>query len=176
MKALIVGAGAVGQVFGYHLRCAGEEVTFLVRSQYAEEARRGFELVALGRGALKPTALREFTVVSSARDLAVLRFDQVYLTVPSTGLLGPWLAELIEATGEATIVAFPTGTEDVALLRASGLRDERTVHGLLSLVSYAAPLAGETRFSRQSTAYWFPPLSPGHFGRGNHWLTTSRKR
>lgn len=138
-------------------------MTFFVRSQYADEARRGFELVALRRGALKSTALREFTVVSSARDLAPLRFDQVYLTVPATGLLGPWLAELVEATGEATVVVFPTGTEDVALLRASGLRDERRVQGLLSLVSYAAPLPGETRFSRQSTAYWFPPLSPTLF-------------
>jgi 2-dehydropantoate 2-reductase len=34
---------------------------------------------------------------------------------------------------------------------------------MISLLSYAAPLPGETRFLRPGTAYWFPPLAPSPF-------------
>ena len=49
MRALIVGAGAVGQVFGHHLAKAGAEVSFLVKPKYVAECERGFMLYKLPR-------------------------------------------------------------------------------------------------------------------------------
>ena len=43
-RVLLVGAGAVGQVYGKYLQAAGCEISFLVKEKYADEARRGFTL------------------------------------------------------------------------------------------------------------------------------------
>ncbi|KGN34980.1 hypothetical protein N802_00300 [Knoellia sinensis KCTC 19936] len=164
MRVLVVGAGAVGQVIGYHLRAAGAEVTFFVRPRHVDEVRQGFTLFPLHvhwpRGTVDAVALSDFSVVSRPEDVLAEDFDQVYLAIPSTGLGGAWLGELLRATGEATVVVFPTGPEDVATVRAAGLPESRTVEGMLSLVSYTAPMPGETRFAREGMAFWFPPLAP----------------
>ena len=34
------------------------------------------------------------------------------------------------------------------------------VSGVITLISYSAPLPGETRFPQPGMAYWFPPLAP----------------
>ena len=47
-RVLLVGAGAVGQVFGKYLQAAGCELSFLVKEKYADEARHGFTLYELG--------------------------------------------------------------------------------------------------------------------------------
>jgi ketopantoate reductase len=39
MKVLMVGAGAVGQVFGWHLQAGGAEVGFHVKREHAERIR-----------------------------------------------------------------------------------------------------------------------------------------
>ncbi|HIA02218.1 MAG TPA: hypothetical protein EYN66_09955, partial [Myxococcales bacterium] len=44
VKVLIIGAGAVGQIYGYFLQRAGAEVSFFVKDKYAEECRQGFPL------------------------------------------------------------------------------------------------------------------------------------
>jgi 2-dehydropantoate 2-reductase len=86
----------------------------------------------------------------------------VYLTVSSTALRGPWLPGLARAAGDATVISLQPGIED----RTHVLRfvpEDRLVSGLISLISYAAPLPGETRFREPGMAYWFPPLSPSPF-------------
>jgi len=161
MRVLVVGAGAVGQVYGRHLQLGGAEVTCFVRDKYRAAAERGFDLYVLRRGrAPSPVRFEGFEVVSRIDEVAARQFDQVYLTVSSAGLTGPWLAELIAATGDATIVALQPGDDDRTVLRAAGVPDARLVSGMLTLVSYAAPLPGETRFPRPGMAYWFPPLAP----------------
>lgn len=49
MNVLLIGAGAVGQAYGYHFQRGGAAVTFFVRARYADEARRGFGLYPLNR-------------------------------------------------------------------------------------------------------------------------------
>ena len=44
LRVCIVGAGAVGQVYGLHLQRGGAEVSFLVRDKYAEETAAGMVL------------------------------------------------------------------------------------------------------------------------------------
>lgn len=154
MRALVVGAGAVGQVFGAHLARGGARVTFLVKDRYVEECRRGFTLYPLerrdGGAALR---LEGCEVVTDAGGGA---WDQVYLTVASNALRGAWLPELARATGEATIVKLQPGLADRAHL-AQHVAPRRIVDGEIHFLSYHAPLPGETRFAEPGMAYWpFP--------------------
>ena len=111
LSVLVVGAGAVGQVYAKHLAQGGAAVTLYVRERYREEAARGFDLVrvrglgpAPGPDRREALRLEGCDVVCSAEEVAARRFDQVYLTVSSAGLQGPWLAALVAAVGDATVV------------------------------------------------------------------------
>jgi ketopantoate reductase len=165
LAVLVVGAGAVGQVFGQHLARGGARVTFLVRAQRRDEAARGFDLYPLNgfRRGSDPLHFTQFELISSTRELAARRFDQVYLTLPSPAMQGPWLRELIAATGDATLISLQPDAQDHALIRAAGAQAEALVYGAIALVSYAAPLPGETRFPVPGTAYWLPPLARSLF-------------
>jgi ketopantoate reductase len=160
MNVLVVGAGAVGQVYGRHARLGGADVTFFVRDKYRDEVARGFELYPLNRK--RGTAVRfdDFAVVTRADEVAARHFDQVYFAVSSPALQGPWLAELVAAIGDATILTLQPGEGDRDRFIAAGANAERVVSGMITLISYSAPLPGETRFPRPGMAYWFPPLAP----------------
>ncbi|HEX3759046.1 MAG TPA: 2-dehydropantoate 2-reductase N-terminal domain-containing protein [Kofleriaceae bacterium] len=160
LRVLVVGAGAVGQPYGLHLQRGGAEVAFFVRDKYRAAAERGFDLYRLRGGRAEPVRLDGCAVVSRADEVAARRFDQVYLTVSSPALHGPWLAELIAAAGDATIVSLQPGPDDRAVLLAAGVSAERLVAGMITLISYAAPLPGETRFPRPGMAYFLPPMAP----------------
>jgi 2-dehydropantoate 2-reductase len=85
---LVIGAGAVGQVFGDHLSRAGASITLFVREKYREDVARGFDmyrLTTLGGGTRRIEVDRfdAFDVVSSTSEIAARRFDQVYVTLPS---------------------------------------------------------------------------------------------
>lgn len=165
-RVLVVGAGAVGQVYARHAQQGGAEVTFFVRDKYRDEVARGLDLYPLNRGRRHRTApvrFEGFQVVSRTDEVAARRFDQVYVTVSSPALQGPWLAELLRATGDATIVSLQPGLEDRDTIIAAGAPVDRLVSGVITLISYAAPLPGETRFPRPGMAYWFPPMSPAPF-------------
>jgi ketopantoate reductase len=165
-KVLVVGAGSVGQVYARHYQLGSATVTFFVREKYKAETQRGFDMYPLNqRSARKGASVRfdGFDVITRADEVAARRFDQVMITVASPALRGPWLAELITAAGDATIVALQPGLDDRALYLAAGATEERLVQGLISLISYHAPLPGETRFAKPGMAYWFPPMGPSPF-------------
>jgi ketopantoate reductase len=161
MKALVVGAGAVGQVFGRHLQLGGAEVTFLVREKYAAESRQGFTLYPLNRrDKTQPVRLEGAGVVTGAAG----DWDQIYITVSSTALRsGDWLADVGGKTGRSTIVMLQPGFEDLEHVRRFVPEADRIVNGLISFIAYQAPLPGETRFASPGLAYWFPPLGPSPF-------------
>ena len=150
MRALVVGAGAVGQVFGYHLAKGGADVTFLVKPKYVDECKQGFTLYKLPK--LDPIAFSA-GVISEPTGM----WDQVYLTVSSPALrAGTWLAELARATGDATIVCLQPGMNDHAFV-VEHASAARVVDGTINFLSYHAPLPGETRFAAPGMAYWFFP-------------------
>ena len=163
LQILVVGAGAVGQVFGHAYQRGGAKVTALVRARYQAAAVRGFTLYPLNQRKHPAERFEGFDVITSAREVAARRFDQIVLTVSSPALRGPWLAELLAAAKDATIVALQPGLDDRGVLIAAGAAPERLVQGAISLVSYRAPLPGETRFPAAGMAYWYPPLSPSPF-------------
>jgi 2-dehydropantoate 2-reductase len=163
-KVLIVGAGAVGQVFGRHLQLGGARVTFFVKEKHAASARRGFELYPLGSGSpSRPIHFAGEGVVTTPEAISYTPYDEIYLAVASHALRGPWLAEFARAVGEATIVSLQPSPDDRDVILAAGFSPERLVAGLISFISYAAPLRGETRFPTPGMAYWFPPFGKSLF-------------
>lgn len=162
MRVLVVGAGAVGQVYGRHLARGGARVTFLVKPKYADACTAGLTLYPLNDDA-KPVRFDEHTVTTDIDTLADTAWDQVWLAVASSALHeGDWLQRVCRATGDATIVALPPNLEDrPCVIEAAGA--ERVVDGIIGFLSYATPLPGETRFAEPGMAYWSPPLSPSRF-------------
>lgn len=162
MKTLVVGAGAVGQVYGKHLAQGGAEVYYFVKEKYAAETRRGFTFYPLNqRGARKHAehlALRPEQVLTTMAEVSAHAWDQVYLCVSSPALRGAWLDALVAAIGEATIVVLQPGGDDV-LYVTERVPVARVVTGMITLASYHAPLPGET-VPEPGMAYWFPPLAP----------------
>jgi 2-dehydropantoate 2-reductase len=189
MRALVVGAGAVGQVIAHALRSGGAEVGLLVKPAHAAEAIAGFTLYPLNRRRAerwRPVPLRGLPVYTRAAELAGERWDVVVLAVasPALGQTG-WIAELAGATGEATIAVLQPGAGDAARVAAIAGRD-RVVSGAIGMMAFRSappnpppqpsPLRGEgaaTPSPRRGegrvggaaeppvsgTAYWIPPLA-----------------
>ena len=83
MKVLIVGAGAVGVVYGRHLQLAGAELSFYVRDKYRPACEQGLTVYPLNKDrSFKPVDFKEFSVLSSPEEVAAQSFDQVWLAVP----------------------------------------------------------------------------------------------
>lgn len=147
MNALVVGAGAIGQVFGFHLAQGGARVSFLVRKAHGLPSTRAFTVSRLSRWARpRPSTFRPHHFLTSLDEVRTERWDQVWLCVPSTSLSEPWITALAAATGDATLVFLPAGLEVVGRTRAP---EERTVVGLISLMS---------RRASPGVEYWLPPL------------------
>lgn len=163
MNILLVGAGAVGQVYGRHLQLGGANVSFLVKPKYADDVKKGFTLYQLNsdRRREKPMRFEGFGVLTDIAEVAAKSWDAVMLCVSSTALRAMNLGELAKAAGNASIVMLQPGMEDHAYVTSLS-SPERVVAGMISLVSYHTPLPGET-VKEPGTAYWFPPLAPSPF-------------
>jgi 2-dehydropantoate 2-reductase len=161
MRVLVIGAGAVGQVYGRHLALGGAHVSYYVRERHAAECRRGFVFYPLDRK--KPRApvrveIAATDVLTTLDEVRAVAWDQVYLCVASHALRGAWLGELAAAVGDATIVALQPGSEDRDVILES-VPASRLVSSMIVMLGYAAPLPGES-LPEPGTAYWFPPLVP----------------
>lgn len=171
MRVLMVGAGAVGQVYGLHLQRGGAEVAFFVKPAYAEACERGMTLYRRQIG--RPTVTERLDGCRIVTDLEAVRsesWDQVWLCVSTPALQGAWLAELLGAIGTATLVVLQPGLgvrQTILAAWRSAMGDgvdeatltARIVTGLITAVAYQAPLPGEPAMA-PGVAFWLPPLSP----------------
>ncbi len=159
-RVLIVGAGAVGQVYGRHLQRGGASVGYLVRPRYAARVREGFAMANLNRG----PAVERFEGFEVLEDLDAVRasaWDQLWLCISSPALQGDWLGPTLAAVGSARVVSFTPGLRDGELL-GSYLPAERRLKGLITFSAWEAPLPGAPS-GPAHLAYWSPPLSPNLF-------------
>ncbi|MGZ3689207.1 MAG: ketopantoate reductase family protein, partial [Bdellovibrionota bacterium] len=166
MKILIIGAGAVGQVYGRHLELGGAEVYYFVKEKHAADLRRGLVFYLLNHRHPRETPVRQALasdrVLTRADEVAKIAFDQIYLCMSSAGLRGDWLAALAPKLGsQSTVVSLQPGPEDREYL-LKYFPESRLVSGMITVISYAAPLPGE-KVPEPGMAYWFPPFSPAPF-------------
>lgn len=174
MRVLIVGAGAVGQVYGRHLQRAGVEVAFFVKEKHAAEARSGFTMYPLDQGT-EPVRFEGFDVLTSVAEVAARSWDQVWLAVSSPALRGAWLPGILGAIEGATLVMLQGGLDDRALV-LERWSPERLVTGLIAFIAWNAPLPGDDRMPVPGVAYWLPPLTSSPFSGVDADVAVSRLR
>jgi 2-dehydropantoate 2-reductase len=160
-QVLIAGAGAVGQVYGLHLRRGGARVTFLVKPAHAAWCQQGFALHRLGKQGRRETRrLDDVEILTNAADAAGLRWDQIWLGVASDALRGAWLGTLLAGLGNATLVALQPDLDDRALLLRY-VPESQLVQGLIGFLSYQSPLPGDRE--PPGVAYALLPPAASHF-------------
>jgi 2-dehydropantoate 2-reductase len=100
--------------------------------------------------------------LTRADEVATNTWDQVWLCISSPALQGPWLRDLLQAIDTATLVFLQPGLRDRDII-LEHWPAERLVQGLITLLSYQAPLPGEHVSQQPGVAYFFPPLSATPF-------------
>lgn len=165
-KILIVGAGAVGAVYGYHLAKGGAKVTYYAKQKYRESLADGMVLYPL-KGPEKGQMIRftDYEVTTPIDDLTDRSFDQLWICVSSPALMSGWLDDLLPYLGEATILYMQAGLQDRAYMEAR-VPPDRLCAGVIQMISWQAPLRTET-YDPPGIAYWWPkPKNPFSGGRG----------
>ncbi|MEV4115187.1 2-dehydropantoate 2-reductase N-terminal domain-containing protein [Nonomuraea sp. NPDC049695] len=154
VKVLVVGAGALGQVFGMWLTAGGAQVSYLVKPGRERWAEHGVVLYRLRQWG-KPAEQRlvPYEVVTEP---PAGPWDMVWLCVDSTALSGPWTAAVSAAAGSATVVTISQAPQDQAALTRSWPA-EQIVRVTPTVLAYQAPLTAEV--PKPGIAYWMPPLS-----------------
>lgn len=145
MRAIVVGAGAVGAVYGHHLARGGADVDVLVRAHAAASAQAGFNLTRIGafgkRTVERFAPRRVLTSAAAAADGETI--DQVWVALPSDAIRAELLADLARVAPAASIVVLaPGGTVRDLALGAVGAT--RAVFGEIGMISYATPLEGSS--------------------------------
>ncbi|MEV0235275.1 2-dehydropantoate 2-reductase N-terminal domain-containing protein [Nonomuraea sp. NPDC050786] len=154
MKILVVGAGALGQVFGMWLAAGGAQVSYLVKPGRERWAEHGVVLYRLRRWG-RP-AERRLVPYEVATEPPAGPWDMVWLCVDSTALSGSWTAAVSAAAGSATVVTISQAPQDQAAL-ALAWPPEQIVRVTPAVLAYQTPPAAEA--PEPGLAYWLPPLS-----------------
>lgn len=157
---LIVGAGAVGQVYAQQFARAGHDVHLFLKEKYIAEAEQGFTLYHLNtdKKRVKPITFKNFHCHSDWSTVAERQWQQVWLCMSSTGFAQMDLQPMVQAVGDATFVVLQPGPDDIQRMKDS-VGAERVVSGMINMISYHTPLATET-VAKEGIAYWLPPLIP----------------
>jgi len=162
MRVLLVGAGAVGQVYGRHLQQAGVQISYYVKDKYAMGLRTGLTVYDLNRNEpWEPLPFYGYETLTELSEVRAHGWDQIWFCVSSTALRGEWLDDFLDAVGDAAIVSLQPGLKDQEVL-LNKVGKERLVTGLIGFIAYQAPLAHEP-VERVGIAYYFPPFVPSLF-------------
>jgi ketopantoate reductase len=160
-EILIIGAGAVGLVYGKHFTDGGHSVTFYVKEKYRAEMENGSVLYHMNKdkSLKKPIHFSKYQLATTYADLAKKNWDQIYLCISSTAIHAFNFAEMkAHLSGSPTIVMLSSGATDLILLTRV-FEAEQIVQGMITLISYQAPLVTEN-IDIPGIAYWFPPMMP----------------
>lgn len=163
-KILLVGAGAVGQVYGMYLANAGNDVSFLIKEKYADTLAEGVVLYNINRDKKrqKPIRFAQYKTITSWQTASETKWDMIVLCIASSALHeGFDFAGLQSTLGDATLIMLQPGPEDMTLVEQH-IDGGRIVQGMITLISYHTPMPGENT-SVPGTAFWLPPVVPMPF-------------
>ena len=150
-RVLILGAGAVGQVYGFHLQQAGFSVGVWVRARRVKEAREGFPLTQIQLG--KPRRQAKFRPDFVASNVSELppEIAAVWVCLATTSLEDSLIAELAAACPNATFVVLSPG-HFVKQRMDALVGAKRALYGIIGMSSYHAPLEGSSQARELETA------------------------
>lgn len=162
LRVLVVGGGAIGQVYGHHLVRGGTEVSYYLKPEHAGAAAEGFDLHHYGVVGLRPRRqLKPAHVYTDHRQLRSRPIDQIWVCVSSPALRSGFVEQLHDACPRAVWVSFQPGLEDREYL-VQRVGADKLVVGLVNYIAYQAPLPGEELWP-PGIAYFLPPFSMTQF-------------
>lgn len=162
MKILIVGAGAVGLVYGHHFANAGHQVTFMVKEKYQaqlnQEKETGVVLYHLNsdKKLLKPQHFKNFETINHWDDAQ--GFDLVALAISSNALRQlplDQIAQTLAGTDTDLLMLQPSATDFEHLSQI--IIKEKIFQGMISLISYQTDDVNQN-IKPAGTAYYLPPM------------------
>ncbi|MDX1694440.1 MAG: 2-dehydropantoate 2-reductase N-terminal domain-containing protein [Ketobacteraceae bacterium] len=161
---LIVGAGAVGQAYGYQFAQAGNQVSFFVKEKHEQSMAEGLVLYHLNQDKKRrrPVHFRDYGVITDWHKARETHWHQIYLCISSTAFLTFDFKGLEQAIKPETIVVILQPGPDDYELACQHLPKEQLVQGMITLISYNAPLPGES-VPEPGIAYWLPPMAATPF-------------
>lgn len=163
MRILVVGAGALGQPFGYHLQESGADVAYSIKPRHRDDCEGGFTLHEYRMfGGPERHEFADYELFEDYDALDVDTWDQVWLCVSSPAVRGDWLPELLDAVGDTTLVSIQPGL-DVREHLESLYPADRIVSIRVSTIAWKTPLPGE-ELPAGDIAYFLPPGEPNLAG------------
>lgn len=162
LNILLVGAGAVGQAYGFHLQRAGHQVTFAVRPHYIDALETGLDVRCLNGSQKGGHTFSDFRCLALS-EIVDASWDQVWLCMSSPALRTGFLEALVAAVGDAGVVMLQPGMDDRNYV-LQWVPEHRLCSGLIGLVSYQGPL--DQQRGPEEMTWWFPPLSASMFSGG----------
>ena len=168
-RILMLGAGAVGMTYGYHLEQGGASVTYFVKPKYRESVLKPTHLYPLNDGALGTCRAAEYApsrAISSLEELTVSDYDQVWLSISSTALRSESVEAFLKklsSDGEhpPLLISLLPGIDDRKWV-LERYPESKLINGMISLIAYWAPLEGEPDIT-PGWAFYFPPFGPSPF-------------
>ncbi|KAF2790601.1 hypothetical protein K505DRAFT_419720 [Melanomma pulvis-pyrius CBS 109.77] len=139
---LIIGAGSMGIITGYHLSLAGASVAFLVRPHRADALSRPQILYSYNDNTLKE--YMGYTFFTDPSEMASASYDYIVITLDAASLRNDVGQRLVKTIGDA---ARGTNTKVILgsvfldlrrwFLLVSGLADEQVTNGYLAIHAYS---------------------------------------
>jgi len=171
-SVLIVGAGGLGMITGYHLHLAGAEIGFLVRPNRIPALQEPQVLYCYDDGESKHFS--EYSVHTSAADAMARDPDFVIVTLDGATCRGEEATALLKDLGQAMqngksiAVISGVGVRDYCR-ETMGLPEERVVEGTMGLLSYQTdrvtlplnPPTDPEELAKASMAYHHMGKNPG---------------
>jgi len=148
MRVLIVGCGAVGQVYGLALQQAGATLGFLCRPAAAERLERarkqgGLPLFQVSHGRPKAPIvhrLKDYEAIADAAESRRFEPDQIWFTTPSEVYYSDWFRDFLRQVPARRVVCFaPEGRRTEFHTEAMG---DRVVFGGTTFMAWQGDLGG----------------------------------
>ncbi len=166
MKVLMVGSGAVGQVFGLFLANSGVELAFYARPGSADGLREAlehgglplFQISYLHRRNPIAHRLKAYQVVTDVAESQRFDPDQIWFAVPSPVYYSEWFRMFLREVPSERVVCFaPEGGRPEIV--PEGVPEGRLVFGGITFVAWQGDLEGGGGRS-EGVNFWLPP-GPG---------------
>jgi 2-dehydropantoate 2-reductase len=164
MKVLMVGCGAVGQVFGLHLQKAGVELGLYDRPATVDKLKEALEHGGMplfqisqsgGRGPI-PHRLENYQVLKDVEESQRFKPDQIWFTTPSPVYYSEWFRDFLQKVPSERVVCFAPEGRRPEFFPESGGRD-RLVFGGIVFMAWQGDLEGGGG-RPEGVNFWLPPL------------------
>jgi len=164
MKVLVVGCGAVGQVFGLFLQKSGVELGLYDQPATVDRLKQALEHGGMplfqishshGRDPIAHR-LGNYQVVMDLGECQRFKPDQIWFTTPSPVYHSEWFREFLQNVPSERVVCFaPEGARSEFYPESGG--KERLVFGGITFMAWQGDLEGGGG-RPEGVNFWLPPL------------------